>query len=104
MGNFCGTRPAAIEKVQGLCETCEANYEQYTKSGKRKVQSPVLRAAERSHVYCVKALIESGADLNNCHVATLVQAVRDGDDECVNFSNLFLDKDCHLFVIVQRLE
>ena len=84
MGNFCGTRRAAVRKAHGLCEMCEDNYKQFTKSGKRKGKDPLLRAVERSHIYCVKTLIHAGTDVNSGdHVKPLMQAVSDGDDECV---------------------
>ena len=86
MGNFCGTRPAAVGKAHGLCEVCEEYYKQFTKSAKRKGRDPLLRAVERGHIYCVKALIQAGADVNSGdYVAALMQAVIDGDDECVKF-------------------
>ena len=84
MGNFCGTRRAAVRKAHGLCEMCEDNYKELTKSGKRKGEDPLLRAVERSHIYCVKALIQAGADVNNGdHITALMQAASDGNDECV---------------------
>ena len=84
MGNICVRGRHAAGQARGLCQICADDYKQYNKTGKHNGEAPIQWAVERSHIYCVKALIESGADVNSSDLAAaLMQAVSDGDDECV---------------------
>ena len=84
MGNFCGARYVPEIKISVLCDICIDNYKKYRKCGKREGENLLLTAVKKGHIYCVKALLESGADVNNNeHTAAIMEAVWDDDDECL---------------------
>ena len=86
MGNICGARNITERNIYtGVCDLSgQDNYEKFRKCGKHAGKKLFLMAVTKSHIYCVKALIETGADVSNTeHAEALMRAAWDGDDECL---------------------